>query len=312
MKRTFRHVAVPVGLFVFTTEIFNVDSFHGKTLRIHHRGNIAQCMRMENHYEIKVTRGGVEEDIVSAPENTKLDLEMMELETAVVSSTNQKSDLKRLAKAFKEPAGDDQKRQHTMYQKKKNMDMELREMEKDIVGSTNAKLDLKRIANALESSDPESNLNPEMVANTAAPWQLATAAAVTASVATFVATTNSILASIVFIGSFLAAIGDPVEEEGLAGPVARLLGRETIKSVESSKPKIRAVVRAAVTDEETIMQLQEEVTQLREENASLRLWKEKRVATEMLLAKYTMDELRELERRHRLPSSIIYNSDLNS
>jgi hypothetical protein len=200
-----------------------------------------------------------------------------------------------------------QQRQQTLlllllFQSPKDLDIELREMEREVVGSTKAKLDLKRLSNAIES-ELESTGNPDLVANDAAPWQLATAAAITASVATFFITNNnSFLSTVVFIGAFFAALGDPIEEEGLAGSLARLLGRQTIESVERSKPKIRAVVRA-IADEETIVALEEEVKELREENARLQLWKKRRTAIDEVMPYFSLEELKDMARRHKLPVS---------
>ena len=194
---------------------------------------------------------------------------------------------------------------------RRGFEKEMIQIEKDVIGTTNAKLDVQRVVQVIdEVSQPTLGRDPVEVANTAHPWQLGIAAATTASIATFFVFNNNWYISVMtFVGIFWFAIGDPNEQDGPVGPLSRIVGRETIKGVEQSKPKLRAVVQAAIqttdNDEETIGSLRQEIVRLQKENAQLRLWKEKRIATEMLVRnekQYSEDELQELE--HRLPSMV--------
>ena len=92
-----------------------------------------------------------------------------------------------------------------------------------------------------------------------------------------------------------------MEEEGAAGAGARLVGRFAINSVEVSKPKIKAVARAAMRNEEDIARLQQQISELKEENTQLRIWKERRMVIDERISDYTLDELKEIARKNRLP-----------
>jgi hypothetical protein len=71
--------------------------------------------------------------------------------------------------------------------------------------------------------------------------------------------------------------------------------------VESSKPKIKAVVRAAMSDQEEIFLLKEKIKQLEVQNSDLQKWKRQRIAVDESLSKFTLDELKEMARRNKLP-----------
>lgn len=176
---------------------------------------------------------------------------------------------------------------------------ELSRMEQEVKGSVQAQMDLKRVAEALDSDqlDTQNSNNP---ANLASRWQIALASAIFCSVVSFSLLNNSIITGIVFIGTFILAARDPLEEEGAAGAGARLLGRFAINSVEVSKPKIKAVARAAMTNEEDISRLKQQVSELQEENATLRLWKERRIKIDERMSDYTLDELKAIARENRL------------
>lgn len=202
------------------------------------------------------------------------------------------------------------------------------EMEREVYASARAKLDLKRVVESTSmygssserSSSPASSLSPaasspsgggdslpsrtspHRAALLASPWQVSLASAT--AVSAFVLATagaNVPIAAAVFVAVFFIANGDPLEEEGAAGATARLVGRLTIQSVESSKPKLKALARAAITDEEEIDLLRQQIRALEEENAKLALWREQRIAVDESLPKYTMDELKELARQKKLP-----------
>ena len=192
-------------------------------------------------------------------------------------------------------------------------DSDIAAMEKEVVASTKANIDLKRVTDALDSStDLESD--PETAAILAEPWKISAAAAVTASCAAFYVTNNAIVSAIALVGVFFAANGDPVEQDGIVGPSARVLGRATIKSVESSKPKLKAIARAAIADEtstadatpqmEHLMRenrrLERSIQQLEAQNQSLTLWKQRRELVDQYLMYYSMPDLQEKARQNNI------------
>jgi hypothetical protein len=148
------------------------------------------------------------------------------------------------------------------------------------------------------------NNDPQKVATMASPWKvsLASASAVTAFVV--LATNASLLiAGIVFVAVFFIANGDPLEEddENVTGSMARFVGRYTIQSVESSKPKLKAIARAAISDQEEIGLLKGTIRQLQTENKNLKLWKQRRMIVDQSLSFYTLEELKDMARRNKLP-----------
>jgi hypothetical protein len=108
------------------------------------------------------------------------------------------------------------------------------------------------------------------------------------------------LAAIAFVGTFWIAYQDPLEEDGMAGALARVLGRWTIQSVDKTTSKIRAVARAAFTSQEEIIQLQSQVQRLEQQNAELALWKQRNLAVDDNLGNYTLEELKEKARQNNL------------
>jgi hypothetical protein len=175
----------------------------------------------------------------------------------------------------------------------------LLEVEKEVIASTQAKLDLKRVTSALDVRE-SSEIDPEKAAILAEPWKVAMAAAIAVSLLAFTSTGSTFLSVVTFLGVFFLANGDPLEEEGVAGSFARLLGRLTIQSVETSKPKLRAVARAAITNEEEILRLNRQIVELQEEKASLALWKQRRLAVDESVSKYTLEALKEKARENNL------------
>jgi len=178
-------------------------------------------------------------------------------------------------------------------------DFDIVAIEKEVEASTRADLDFKRVAQALDTRTPPSE-DPGRVALLAEPWKISVAAATAISTLVFVTTNNYIVALVSLFAVFFVANGDPTDEEGAFGSFARLLGRLTINSVESSKPKLRALARAAVTDEEEIVDLQRQVKELKEENEVLALWKLRRIAVDESLSRYTLSELKEKARQNNI------------
>lgn len=167
------------------------------------------------------------------------------------------------------------------------------QIEKDVFSSVQEKLDYQRLMTALEEPS---------VADYTPPWKIAVAAATTFSLLVFFfSSSNVFLSTIVWIATYTAANRDPLEEEDLAGPLARLVGRRTLESYKANEPKIKALARVVVTGREEITQLQQRVAQLEEENKNLRQWKDQRIKVDQELPRFSLDELKFIARHHNLP-----------
>ena len=169
-------------------------------------------------------------------------------------------------------------------------------LEQEILSAVQERLDKKRIVDALVQNDrpTASEVTPQ--------WHIALAAAFSTSALCLVLTSyNTFLAGVVFLVVFFIGIGDPLEEDNAAGALARIIGRSTIRSVQASQPKLKALARAIVVEEEEILQLQEEIKQLKEENARLRKWQQQREQVDQQLSQISFEELKNLARSYNLP-----------
>jgi hypothetical protein len=174
-------------------------------------------------------------------------------------------------------------------------------LEREVISSVQAQLDRKRVVEAFLQNKPSSSLVPSksndpLPKPTQSSWQVPAAAAVVASTFSFVLFHNTYVTALVLVSVYIAASGDPLEEDSLAGAVARILGRFTLQSVQASQPKIRALARAVVTGEEEILQLQQRLQELEKENEQLLLWKLRRLRTDQILPTYSLDQLKDLAR----------------
>ena len=170
--------------------------------------------------------------------------------------------------------------------------------EREVRAGAQARVDMNRVTKLLDAENDVSN-NVDETVLFAPPWQISLAAAACSGI--FVSTVfhNVFLAMLCSGGVFYVAIVDP--DDGISGALARLLGRATLRSVESSKPKIRAMARAALTNEEEISSLKKKLSQLQQENYELRRWKERKLAVDCALPNYSLDELKDLARQNNLP-----------
>jgi hypothetical protein len=169
-------------------------------------------------------------------------------------------------------------------------------LEKEVVASVQERLDVKRIVEALEEE------GGDMSSSALAPrWKIAFAGASVTSIISFIfVNANVYFALAVWVAVFLVANNDPVEEDNVAGPLVRILGRTMLRSVEASQPKIKALTRALVTGEEVIVLMKDRIAELEDENEDLRLWKLQRLKVDENLSKFTMDELKDLARPNGL------------
>ena len=187
---------------------------------------------------------------------------------------------------------------YSLYSKRKD---DLLSLETEVMASTRAKLDMQRVTKAFTETDANSTtMEPAKQALLASAWRVALAAAFFMSSLTFFWSKTLFLAVVAFVGTFWIAYQDPLEEEGVAGALARVVGRWTIQSVETTTPKIKAVARAAMASPEELSDLRSQLQVLQQQNAELVLWKERRLAVDDNMGKYTLDELKELARQHNL------------
>ena len=190
-------------------------------------------------------------------------------------------------------------------------------MEQEVWATSRAKMDWKRVQNVIldDNDDYDQNRqlprtllsgtnynpNPEQHAILASPWNVALAAATTAAIATQVVTNNVMITLLVFPMVFYLALGDPIEQDGIMGSLARVLGRFTIEKVETTKPKLQAIARAAVLNDDQILDMQRQLRTLQTECEELTLWKQRRLAIDQHESQYTIKELKEMARQNNLP-----------
>jgi hypothetical protein len=185
---------------------------------------------------------------------------------------------------------------------------DINDLEKEVYASVQYKLDLRKVENTLrDDMDDQSSLSsrlyddPTRSVIMTSQWKISLAAAcVVSAFFAVLAKANLPVAAAVFVSVFLVANQDPLDEDNSTGAIARLLGRLTIQSVESSKPKLKAIARAAITDQEEIVLLKKRITQLEKENADLKLWRERRLLADDNLSKYNLEELKEMARQNQL------------
>lgn len=182
------------------------------------------------------------------------------------------------------------------------------ELEQEVYASTRAQLDVQTVKQSItDSAAPSTNVDPQKTAIMAAQWKISLAAASFVSTFFLIATHSNLpITGLVFVAVFFVANQDPLEEEGFAGAFARLLGRFTIESVETTKPKLKAMARAAITSEnddreQVILLLQQRIDLLERENNELKKWKEQRLAADTLLSQYGLEELKSMARQNQLP-----------
>ena len=179
-----------------------------------------------------------------------------------------------------------------------NSSADLTRLEREILASVQERLDKKAVVDALMEEAEESTKPVEHMPQ----WRIALASAVALSALCFVLTSgNILLASASFVLVFVSANGDPLDESNATGAAARIIGRSTIRSYQASQPKLKALARAVVTEEEEVIQLQKRVKQLEKENADLKRWIRRQQQTEEQLSKFTLEDLRYLARQERIP-----------
>jgi len=163
-------------------------------------------------------------------------------------------------------------------------------LEKEVWSSTQARLDMQRVSSLLDDDFVKPGEDPY------SPFKVALSAGGVSSLLSFALFHNLGFSGLVLISVFFIANGDPLEEDSVAGALARVVGRATLESVEASQPKVRAVARAAVRGDEQYIELKAKLDELEEENKSLRLWKERRILVDANLNKFPFDDLKDRAR----------------
>lgn len=92
-----------------------------------------------------------------------------------------------------------------------------------------------------------------------------------------------------------------MQDHSLLGALARVLGRATLESYQSSKPKMQALARAVVTGQDEVRELRQQVENLQAQNKELTEWKEHRLWVQDNLQHFTVDDLKQRARDNQLP-----------
>lgn len=190
-----------------------------------------------------------------------------------------------------------------MDQRKKNQEI-TRQWEAEIQASSKEKLDLQRVQQWLAEDSPADVYYDNG-------WKVALASGVVCGLGCEWITESTMLSLAAFGAAFWVALRDPLEEEdSLAGPLARIIGRSALQSYQKSQPKLKAVARAAVQGEEAWTKLQEELAELRKENQQLRSYVERREWIDEHQSNFNLEELKVLAQRSHIPYSGVTKTQL--
>ncbi|CAJ1936077.1 unnamed protein product [Cylindrotheca closterium] len=190
------------------------------------------------------------------------------------------------------------------------------DMEKEVMASARLKMDKKRVVSALDK-DKASKEDPQKTALLASTWQISAAAGISAFIGCECVTHSNFLSVLVLTAAVFSAWRDPVDDEGLLGAISRLLGRATIQTVESSKPRLQRIARAAIMDDgdedyfkttagrQTLAdpRLAQYIEDLEKDNTSLSLWKERRELVDQYLSYYSLDDLQSKARERGIDTN---------
>jgi hypothetical protein len=183
---------------------------------------------------------------------------------------------------------------------------EIDSIEKHVYATAQSKLDLNRLVNALDrENEPKvvSDLSdPKDVDALTSPSTIAVTAGLVTSIVSFYLFHNAILSIGLFVVAWLAAI-DPLKNDSLVGVVARIMGRSVLESVTVVQPKLKAVARAAVTEEDEIALLTKKLREAEQEIRELRLWKQTREKLDSISSRISLEDLKDLARRNKLTTS---------
>jgi hypothetical protein len=178
--------------------------------------------------------------------------------------------------------------------------MSIAQIEQDVIASANAKVDMARVKNAIYN-----DLNNQDNQPPPSQWRVALASGSMIGLFSFVLFHQPIVSAGFFLISAYIASKDPqYENDGLmagdeiSGPITRIVGRATIQSIERSKPKVKAVARAAIFGEDEIGYLRQRVEELEIENEEMNDWIERRRYIDDNAKHYSLDTLRDIARQY--------------
>jgi len=173
-------------------------------------------------------------------------------------------------------------------------------IDREVFASVQEEMDKKRIMELLQQEEGSSFSSDAEPQQPMSQWNISLAAAAGGSALSFFLFHDAVFAALVGLGSFYVANQDPLDEDNVVGALARLLGRTTIRTVEASQPKVKAMARAAVTGEEEIVMLKRQLKQLQQENESLRQWKRHRIQVDDCVSQFALDDLKQKARSNNL------------
>lgn len=189
-----------------------------------------------------------------------------------------------------------------------NSDSYYSQMEKEVIASANAKLDVNRVKNVLLSDkDTSRNSNGGEFDEQMQPsqWSVALASGSMTALLSFILFHQPVISVFFFLIVTYVASKDPlqgndglVEGDDISGPIARIVGRATIKSIETSKPKVKAVARAAIFGDDEIKVLRERLQELEIENSQMKRWIQRRNAIDDMAKYYSLDYLKDMARNN--------------
>jgi hypothetical protein len=134
-------------------------------------------------------------------------------------------------------------------------------------------------------------------------WKVAVASGTVMGLGCDYVTHSISLSLITFATVVWVALKDPLDDaDGLVGPLARIVGRTTLDSYQKVKPKLKALARAAIQNEDVIIKLSSEVKELRQQNQELRLYQQRREWIDTHQSQFSLDDLKGLAQQVRLSS----------
>ena len=179
---------------------------------------------------------------------------------------------------------------------------EFLQWEAEIQESSLRGVDLLRIQEWLESDDnsnsKDGKSNLDLITQRDNGWKVALASGTVVGLACDYVTHSITLSVLTFGAVVWVALKDPIDDgDGLVGPLARILGRTTLDSYQKVKPKLKALARAAIQNEDVIVKLSSQVKELQRENQALRLYQQRREWIDANQSKYNLEDLKILAQR---------------
>eukprot|EP00978_Attheya_sp_CCMP212_P001516 scaffold3150_cov51-Attheya_sp.AAC.8 len=181
-------------------------------------------------------------------------------------------------------------------------------MEREVQDSVDAQLDWDRVQRALTNDggrdqDGRYDIRTLDESEQGRTQKVALAASSVLAFLTWTLTNSPFIAFAAF-AAVLWQVGFRKDYEGVDdvwAPAARVVGRLTLDTVEKTViPKAKAMTRAAVLEEQD-SQMRKRLAELEQENGRLKTWIQQRIAVDESLNQFSLDELKGMARRNRLP-----------